>query len=89
MTLVYDERLKTPGIGEVFFFFPHIKQSKTVQNNNLGTVIWLHFRSTGKCNICIGFLVASDMPMRIFWRNYRNNYKGFIWEKNFLRIKYV
>ena len=21
MTLVYDERLKTPGIGEVFFFF--------------------------------------------------------------------
>ena len=40
MTLVYDERLKTPGIGEVFFFFiSHIKQSKTVQNNNLGTVI--------------------------------------------------
>lgn len=40
MTLVYDERLKTPGIGEVFFFFfPHIKQSKTVQNNNLGTAI--------------------------------------------------
>lgn len=41
MTLVHDERLKTPGIGEVFFliFISHIKQSKTVQNNNLGTVI--------------------------------------------------
>lgn len=25
MTLVYDERLKTPGIGEVFFFFPAYK----------------------------------------------------------------